>query len=258
MVKKCTKCGLEFPATKEYFRVAKNNKDGLKCECKICQKEKDKKYRENNREKILKNMGNYKSKNNTKIKQYHKDYYSKNEEKIKKYRNEYSIKNYNKIKQQQKEYYYNHKDIIDTYQQEYTEKNRERKKIHLKKYSKTEHGKLLKKIREQKRRSIEKDLDSSFSIQQWNICKDYFNNSCCYCGKDKLLTQDHFIPLSNGGEYTNNNILPACKSCNSSKINKDFFKWYPKQEFYNKNREQKILKYLNYDTKTKVQQLALI
>jgi hypothetical protein len=80
---------------------------------------------------------------------------------------------------------------------------------------------------------------------------------CKQCGKEEKLTQDHFKALSNNGEYTKNNIIPACINCNSSKNDADFFAWYPKQSFYSKKQELKILKYLNYDPKTKYQQLAI-
>lgn len=59
-----------------------------------------------------------------------------------------------------------------------------------------------------------------------------------------FLTQDHFLPLSKGGEYTVNNIIPACKNCNCSKQDKDFSEWYSKQEFYRKERELKILEHV--------------
>ena len=61
------------------------------------------------------------------------------------------------------------------------------------------------------------------------------------------LHQEHFIPLSKGGGYTHNNIIPACRSCNSSKWNNNFFDWYPKQEFYSEEKENFILNFiLNY------------
>ena len=71
----------------------------------------------------------------------------------------------------------------------------------------------------------------------------------------QVLHQEHFIPLSKGGEYTHNNIIPACKSCNSSKQDTDFFEWYPTYEEYNEEREQFILEYLGYIEDT--QQLTL-
>jgi 5-methylcytosine-specific restriction endonuclease McrA len=99
-------------------------------------------------------------------------------------------------------------------------------------------------------------LDSNYTKEQWEECKNTFDNKCAYCGKNDKLSQEHFVPVSKGGEYTENNIIPSCKSCNSSKNNSNFFDWYPKQEFYSKIREQNILKHLRYDNNT--QQLALI
>lgn len=117
---------------------------------------------------------------------------------------------------------------------------------------------VYKKIAEQRRKSLKRKLPSTFTDKQWEKCKKYFDGKCAYCGNgtDKL-EQDHFIALSNNGEYTKNNIVPACRFCNTSKKNKDFFEWYSQQEFYSKEREKKILKYLHYD-KNGIQQLSLI
>ena len=85
-------------------------------------------------------------------------------------------------------------------------------------------------------------LPNSFTTKQWNGVKKHFNNECAYCGKTLPLQQEHFLALSKGGEYTTNNIVCACSRCNSSKNNRDFFTWYPKQKYYSKGREIKILK----------------
>ena len=111
-------------------------------------------------------------------------------------------------------------------------------------------------INEQKRRARVKELPSTLTLGQWNTIKIAFDNRCCYCGKVKPLAQEHFIAVANKGEYSHNNIVPACKSCNSSKRDKDFFEWYSKFKFYSKTREQKILKYLGY--KNNIQQLSFI
>ena len=49
MTKICNKCGEEKPATTDYFRKAKANKDGLRGQCKDCIKEYEKQYRQENR-----------------------------------------------------------------------------------------------------------------------------------------------------------------------------------------------------------------
>jgi len=45
------------------------------------------------------------------------------------------------------------------------------------------------------------------------------NYECVYCGvhDTKLLTIDHVIPQSKGGENTWDNLVAACKKCNSEK-----------------------------------------
>jgi 5-methylcytosine-specific restriction endonuclease McrA len=40
---------------------------------------------------------------------------------------------------------------------------------------------------------------------------------CQYCGTKKELTLDHVIPKAKGGSTTWNNLVTACKQCNSKK-----------------------------------------
>lgn len=43
---------------------------------------------------------------------------------------------------------------------------------------------------------------------------------CHYCGADfapEALTMDHLVPISRGGKASRNNVVPACKECNSRK-----------------------------------------
>jgi len=42
---------------------------------------------------------------------------------------------------------------------------------------------------------------------------------CAYCGKHADTT-DHVWPRSRGGDDHSNNLVPACRSCNSSKGNR--------------------------------------
>ncbi len=221
--KTCTKCGKELPATTEYFSSRKDSKDGMRDQCKECIKEREKQYREENKEKV---------------KEYWKQYREENKEKIKKYKKQYREENKEKVKEYSKQYY---------------EENKEYYKRYKKQYNK-EHPEVRTKAK-QKRRALKFNLPSTLTVDQWNETKEYFNNRCAYCGKEKSLAQEHFVPLSKGGEYTHNNIIPACRSCNSSKNNKDFFEWYPQQPYYSKEREQKILDFLGYQQGT--QQLTI-
>lgn len=51
-----------------------------------------------------------------------------------------------------------------------------------------------------------------------------FGHACAYCLKTGIeLTMDHAIPLSKGGPHHIDNIVPACKSCNSVKHDRSIF-----------------------------------
>lgn len=59
---------------------------------------------------------------------------------------------------------------------------------------------------------------------------------CHYCGTSIApgeLTMDHLVPLSRGGKASRNNVVPACKDCNSRKKYLLPIEW---EEYLNKNR----------------------
>lgn len=50
--------------------------------------------------------------------------------------------------------------------------------------------------------------------------------TCIYCGCTDNLSWEHLIPISKGGPNIISNQIVACRSCNSSKGDKDIFEWY--------------------------------
>ena len=86
--------------------------------------------------------------------------------------------------------------------------------------------------------------ENGLPLKEWKKVIDYFDNECAYCGeRDTELEQDHIIPVSKGGKYEMGNIIPACRSCNSSKQNKNIYEWYEQQEFYNGLKLNKIVNF---------------
>ena len=49
--------------------------------------------------------------------------------------------------------------------------------------------------------------------------------ACCYCGSRIHLSADHLIPTKRGGANTGDNLVWACRSCNSSKGSRDALEW---------------------------------
>lgn len=64
---------------------------------------------------------------------------------------------------------------------------------------------------------------SDFTFDQWLSILEVFGGRCAYCLEVKKLTMDHVIPVSDGGQHTSENIVPACQSCNSRKNNRLIF-----------------------------------
>jgi 5-methylcytosine-specific restriction endonuclease McrA len=44
-----------------------------------------------------------------------------------------------------------------------------------------------------------------------------YNDQCVYCASDQNLTVDHLTPVAKGGSNEYDNLVLACKTCNSSK-----------------------------------------
>ena len=52
------------------------------------------------------------------------------------------------------------------------------------------------------------------------LCYEQHGEECFNCGSTEKLSLDHILPLYNFYANTLNNMIPLCKSCNSSKIHK--------------------------------------
>lgn len=86
-----------------------------------------------------------------------------------------------------------------------------------------------------------------YTYTEWREVVIFFGGCCAYCGrtmrKGETLTRDHLVPWSGGGRTTQDNVVPACGACNSSKGNKDFKDWFMKQPFFSQDRLNKIFQW---------------
>lgn len=60
---------------------------------------------------------------------------------------------------------------------------------------------------------------------QWRFVQSVFSGLCAYCRERPGNTMDHFVPVAAGGKHDIANVVPACRSCNSSKRHRDPFEW---------------------------------
>jgi len=68
-----------------------------------------------------------------------------------------------------------------------------------------------------RRYAREKNAEGSHTLSEWQALKHIHKNKCAICSKEKKLTKDHIMPLSEGGTDYISNIQPLCQSCNSKK-----------------------------------------
>lgn len=154
--KKCVKCGIDKAASE--FRDKRN-------QCKVCEREMNKLYtinnkdKEKNRKKVYyentkpkqRELGkHYRTENRDKIKIIMKSWRDENKESIKEYTQRYNEKNKENIVINKKAYNVKNKDKINDYQREYGKEYREINKEKLKEYNQNYRLKNKEKINRKK------------------------------------------------------------------------------------------------------------
>lgn len=81
-------------------------------------------------------------------------------------------------------------------------------------------------LKGQRRRSRLAGLPSTLTNDQWTARWAMFGGFCAYCDQPASAL-DHVIPVVHGGGTEEFNVVPACKSCNSSKGSKLPLDWRP-------------------------------
>lgn len=193
----CTRCNKNKALSE--FNKKSDHKDGYYSQCRDCVKEQ---YWEN-RESNLKRKKTYRAKEENRQKDlaYKKRYNKLNSKKRVEYNKEYFQKNPEWAKAQARLYYRRHK---------------EKRLIKVKEYK--ANNRALYNELDRKRRNLKNNLPATLTEKEWNDLLRYHSYRCYYCGeKADQLEKEHKIPLSKGGGYTKENIVPACRNCNAKK-----------------------------------------
>jgi len=86
-------------------------------------------------------------------------------------------------------------------------------------YRRTEKGREVNRNGQVKSWAKRKAAEGSHTTEEWVALKEQYHNHCLRCDKhqselDRVLEQDHVIPLSRGGTNWITNIQPLCHECN--------------------------------------------
>lgn len=91
--------------------------------------------------------------------------------------------------------------------------------------------------------------------RQWAALKDAWAG-CAYCGATSTpLQRDCVLPISRGGRYTLDNVVPSCRSCNTSKCNDEVTSWLRRKRL---DERSFLLRHLEIRTTLRLSQVCAL
>jgi hypothetical protein len=223
--KRCAKCGEEKPF--DCFYGDKSGKYGLRSQCKDCHNESARHWQQANSE--------WK-------KEYDHRRYETNSERVKERAHRWRQDNPERASENNRRWYRANSERAKELSRRRQQANREQHNESSRRWCQANPER--RRVYEQKRRARKRSLPATLTHEQWRLCLEHFNYCCAYCGSQRdfwfTVEQEHFIPTVSGGGYVAKNIIPACKSCNTSKQDDDAVSWLT--ERFGKRKAKEILK----------------
>ena len=214
----CKKCKTLLPFDEKHFPKNSRQMFALEYTCRRCKNAKTQTYYKEKTEKGV----SYYQRNKREMLDY-----SKNRRKEKLKDPEYVEAERKRNREWSRYFREANRDIYNSYHNKYK-----------KEYLKTDVGRMRERIsnyKSQCRLNYRRELKIDFDVYDWYKAKLSFDNCCAYCGRNEDTTgnlmQEHIIPLSKGGEYTKDNIVPSCRSCNSTKKTHDLISCFKGRVF---------------------------
>jgi hypothetical protein len=227
--KRCNKCGIDKPFAD--YKSVPSHRDHLSYTCRDCERNYNREWAKKNRDKVEAYREKYKDRYTERKKETKKRYAEEHKEEQKLRFQRYWEKNKDRMHARAREYYIRTRADRKQKQSESNSRYRRNNLERFRQYA-------------QRRYHIKRNLPATLTMDEWEYIKSVFEWTCCYCGAACDLDREHFIPVTKGGGYTLENILPACNSCNTSKFNNDFEDWYVNHKSYSYERYTKIKNHL--------------
>lgn len=185
-LRKCTKCGTEYPATIEYFHKSKGGKYGLRSNCKTCNTAASMHYFDAHPEKRREGF---------------RRYYTTHSEEIKKKARRWAEANPEKKRASSRQWRKTHPELAKQRIRQWTE-------THPDKVRTISHNRRARKHAAEGTHTVS-DVQTQLKRQR---------SKCYYCGR-KLTKYhvDHVVPLVRGGRNSPDNLVIACPRCNHAK-----------------------------------------
>jgi hypothetical protein len=216
-MKRCTRCSSHGPFAKD-----KHKRDGLRSQCKACQRIYDRKTqsRHNELQRInrradwdayLAGVQTYRRHNRERLKTKRLADYALNAEKYRSKSREWSRR---------------HRDLCNARKRAYRAAH---PKAHVNevmawRVANIQAYREWARMYQHRRRARKSVTTAALTKREWLAILEYFDGACAYClRRVQRLTVDHMIAIARGGEHVMDNVVPACLSCNSKKNDAPIF-----------------------------------
>lgn len=222
MLKICPKCDEKKEVGKFYKDSSK--KDGLSSWCRECVKAKSRASYAVDKDRAKAKMRAYRETHQEQISQQKRRWRETNLDHARAKSREWSEKNKNRAKENHRRWRGENKERLRQAHQSWVEENIERHQANQKRWRINNPHAVI-NYNTRRRAAIG---NSIITCEQWRSLMMEYGFKCFYCSETLIAANrslDHIIPLSRGGRHHVDNLIPCCRSCNSSKKDRIYPVW---------------------------------
>ena len=217
-MKTCSKCGESKPL--EAYSIRRRNdgrKDSVRSHCKVCSRAISKAYVLANPDKVAEYRESTRDHKNAQ----NREYYSINKERIIANTSAWKVNNPEKHRYHRRNWKVNNPKQAAEISLKYRRNNAEKIKEAKRKYRAENPESIRAQGHVYRTRKASNGVNLVTAAETAAIAA----MPCTACGAAGPSEIDHIVPLARGGSHTIGNLMPLCKSCNSSKHDMLYIEW---------------------------------
>lgn len=223
-VKQCSKCGVLYPATHEFFKPSKSNKSGLNSWCRECYRKEARIYYAEHTDQCRKSNKRCRAANPNAHREANRRWDIANRDKRRASNRKWQDTNPDAVKAKYKRYYLAHREEIVARQHENRSANHERFLDAQRRYRIANRDKRSAYAHARRARQLASGGSDIPFDEKMQLKRQ--KSKCYYCQcKLDVYHIEHIVPLSRGGSDHPDNKVLACPTCNFSKNNKLPHEW---------------------------------
>lgn len=233
-LKRCIRCGKQFPVSPDFFHKHKGTRDGFRSDCKSCNNARRKQWTADNPERTKESNRRWREINSDYVREYNRKWHITNKDRKRKYNKQYREENIDRLrkydrkraksdhrKQWRSNYRVEKPEVFARINRNHYRNNRDKYKVWAQNYEATKCN-----------------IPNDFAQDDWQYALEYFNGRCAICDRPPgfwhTLAMDHWVPISatDCPGTIPSNIVPLCHGiggCNNSKHNNDPQEWLIKK-----------------------------